>query len=582
MRKKLFVFLLIILFFGVTLTGYMSYRFAKNLILRNVNESLVSEARLIEGYIALLNENPNYDLLAKELKGRIGKRITIIRQDGKVIGESDKPSEELENHLYRPEIRDAIEKGDGTAIRYSSTEGTYMYYYASKYVKNTRIYVLRLSMPLKDIKLAQANILRLIIFAIITGIIICSILAFLYVNIFTQPIRQLTKVATNIALGQYDKRINISTKDEIGQLGHAFNLMAGRLEDTIKDLRDKKNKLESILTSMDDGVIVVDNHEKVILINPAARNMFSIEGEAVGKHIIEVIRNNEMENMIKNVPENEMEIRISYPNPRFFRLKTVKVVNYEKDRKGIGLCLVIQDITKIKALEKMRSDFVANVSHELRTPLTSIKGFAETLKYVEDQETRNKFLDIIYVESERLTRLINDILTLSELENRDYAANFEKINVNRALEEIYSIMEPVARNKNITLKYAKYDNELFISGDRDKFKQMIINLVDNAVKYTGQGGTVEINLSFENEKARISIKDNGIGIPGEHIPRLFERFYRVDKARSRSLGGTGLGLAIVKHILLMFKGEIKVKSKVGEGTTFTIYLPCTKIENANY
>lgn len=326
---------------------------------------------------------------------------------------------------------------------------------------------------------------------------------------------------------------------------------------------------------MEDGVIVVDNHEKILLMNPAAKELFSIKNEVEGKHFIEVIRNTDIENIIKCGGDIEEEVVINNPNPTHLKIKTVNVVNYEKNKEKIGLCLVIQNVTKIKALEKMRSDFVANVSHELRTPLTSIKGFAETLKFVDNKADRDKFLDIIYVESERLTRLINDILTLSELENKDFSANFQKINVNEFLEEVFFIMEPAARNKGIKLLYKQYDDDLYIYGDHDKLKQMMINLIDNAIKYTPKCGLVEIIESLEDDKVRIDVKDNGIGIPKEHLPRLFERFYRVDKARSRSVGGTGLGLAIVKHILTMFKGDIKVDSEVGKGTTFSVYIPCS-------
>lgn len=226
-------------------------------------------------------------------------------------------------------------------------------------------------------------------------------------------------------------------------------------------------------------------------------------------------------------------------------------------------------------LEKMRSEFVANVSHELKSPLTSIRGFIETLKSVDDKKTRDKFLDIIYEESERLTRLISDILTLSELENKDTTINFEKVDIDKGINDIVDIMKPIAQNKNISIKYKNMygKNDVYINGDRDKFKQMIINLIDNGIKYTNDGGFVDIILNVNNKNAEITIKDNGIGIPEEHIPRLFERFYRVDKARSRNQGGTGLGLAIVKHILLLFKGNISVDSRVGVGTSFKITLP---------
>jgi two-component system phosphate regulon sensor histidine kinase PhoR len=318
---------------------------------------------------------------------------------------------------------------------------------------------------------------------------------------------------------------------------------------------------------MDDGVIVVDNNEKIILINSAAQKLFNLNGEMMGKYFIEAIRNSEIHAMIKIIPEDEVEIELPNLNIRYLRIKATRVVNYNEN---LGVMLFIQDITKIRALEQMRTDFVANVSHELKSPLTSIKGFAETLKFVEDKPTREKFLDIINIESERLTRLINDILTLSEIESKDYSFNFEKINVNKFVEEIFYIKEPNAKDKDIKLSYNYENSNIYIYGDGDKFRQMLINLIDNAIKYTNNGGTVKITTRKANDIIDILVEDNGIGIPRDKIPRLFERFYRVDRGRSREMGGTGLGLAIVKHIVHMFCGEIKVESQVGKGSTFTL------------
>lgn len=573
MRKKLYIFFTFILIFGVTVTGVLSYNLTKNLIMANVRHSLEVQSNLAKNYISLKNPNENYDKIANAIMRDTGNRITIIKEDGKVIGESDKPSESLDNHINRPEVQEALNSGAGTSIRYSETEKITMFYYATKFNVNGDNYIIRLSTQFNDIKNMQIHYLRLIIISITVGIIISAVLVYVYLNKLTEPIRMLTRVATTISLGQYEKRINIDTKDEIGQLGHAFNVMASRLEDTILDLSDKRNKLFSILTSMDDGVIVFDNNQRILLMNPAAQKLFLVKGDPINRHILEVIRNSALEDLIKSSREEEVEIKLGYPELKILRLKTTEVINYDKNNEKLGVLVFIQDVTKIKTLERMRSDFVANVSHELKTPLTSIKGFAETLKYVEDKPTREKFLDIIHIESERLTRLINDILTLSELENRDFSINFEKINVKDSIEEVLYIMRPVARTKNIDIEFTSNTKYEYVLGDRDKFKQMIINLVDNAVKYSNHDSRVEICISSAEKRMKIDIKDNGIGIPEKNIPRLFERFYRVDKARSRDFGGTGLGLAIVKHIVAIFKGEIEVKSKPGKGTTFTIYLP---------
>lgn len=573
MRRRLFVFFMLIVLFAVTITGYISYDYTKQWILESTGRNLKSETLLAEDYIKLQKQKSDYDDLAKEIKQKIGKRVTIIRDDGKVVGESDLQSQKLENHLNRIEVKKALKSGEGTSVRFSNTEQYPMYYYANKFSYDNRNYVVRLSIQLNSIREIQLNYLRITFYSILIGIIISSLLVYMYLNIFTKPIIKLTNAAATLAQGNYEKRIKISSNDEIGQLGKAFNLMSQRLQETVLDLQDEKNKLISVLTSMEDGVIVVDNYEKIILINPVAKEMFKIEDDVTGKHFIEAIRNHDIEDIIKNVHNEETEVIINYPQNKYLRLRATKVENSDNNREEIGIMIVLHDITKIRRLEKMRSDFVANVSHELKTPLTSIKGFAETLKDVNDDTTRNKFLDIIYVESERLTRLINDILTLSELENKDYSINFQKLDLYKSINDVYHVMQPIAKNKNINMEYKSYSNNPVIIGDEDKFKQMMINLIDNSIKYSNEYGVVEIILDDNKSYVTIHVKDNGIGIPEKNLSRLFERFYRIDKARSRSIGGTGLGLAIVKHIVMILNGEIDVKSVPGKGTEFIITLP---------
>ncbi|MDF2672678.1 MAG: cell wall metabolism sensor histidine kinase WalK [Clostridiales bacterium] len=568
MRKKLFGIFMVILFFGVTITGYISYNFTKKIILKNTQDNLKTECKLLED--SFKANSGELDLFVKNMGAIINKRITIINKDGLVLGESETKEKNIENHSDRPEIIDALKSGEGFSTRHSETEDQTMYYYARRVEKDGLVYILRLSVQVNVIENMLLEYLKLLLIAAIAGAIICTVLVYLYVNIITKPIRMLTRLSTTIALGQYEKRISITSKDEIGQLGHAFNIMAKRLQETITELSDKQSKLISILTSMDDGVIVIDNTEKILLINSAAQKLFESVDDLTGKYFIEATRNKEIHELVNAIPDEDVEITINHPIIKYLRIRTKRVIN---SNENLGVMLFIQDITKIKSLEQMRSDFVANVSHELKSPLTSLKGCAETLKYVEDKPTRDKFLDIIYIESERLTRLINDILTLSDLENKESLINFEKINVNKAAEEIFYIMEPAANSKEISIKLELESKEIFIYGDRDKFKQMMINLVDNGIKYTNKGGKVKIKTLKLDKRVKIIITDNGIGIPKKNISRLFERFYRVDKGRSREMGGTGLGLAIVKHIVQLFDGKISVESSIGNGTSFILDFP---------
>jgi len=374
-----------------------------------------------------------------------------------------------------------------------------------------------------------------------------------------------------IAKGELNRRVKALSDDELGQLGRNFNDMADKLEHTLNEVKEKQNRLSAILQSMDSGVIAIDNNNKIIMINNYAKNIFGIEEDIVGNSLVDLYNEFDMKSIFAEGDAEFREIKIERPDSKELRVRTADIINRNQH---IGAVAVVHDITEIKKLENMRTEFVANVSHELKTPLTSIKGFAETLKDVEDVHTKNKFLDIINDEAERLTRLISDILLLSDIEQqKEYKE--EKVNVNKIINDVYHLIKNTADKKNIKLTIVGEEVPHLI-GDRDRLKQMLINLVDNGVKYSDPGDSVIISRKLEGKYCVLTVEDTGYGIPKEHIPRLFERFYRVDKARSRAKGGTGLGLAIVKHIVLSFKGKIKVQSEVGVGTKFIIKLPYYK------
>jgi two-component system phosphate regulon sensor histidine kinase PhoR len=297
--------------------------------------------------------------------------------------------------------------------------------------------------------------------------------------------------------------------------------------------------------------------------------MFRINRDIIGENLMDSIRDFELEDIFKYDDTDYREIKMLWPKERNLRVKTANIINGDHNR--IGTVAVVQDITDIKKLENMRSQFVANVSHELKTPLTSIRGFSETLRYVKDDKNKNKFLNIIDDEANRLTRLIDDILTLSNIENNKEVVK-DRIDINSVIRDVCYLMSSSAKKKDIHIE-TNISEVPDIYGDKDRFKQMIINLIDNAIKYSDNGGRVKIGTKFDANKSIIWVEDNGVGISEEHKQRLFERFYRVDKARSRSQGGTGLGLAIVKHIVISFNGKIKVESKIGVGSKFIVQIP---------
>lgn len=387
----------------------------------------------------------------------------------------------------------------------------------------------------------------------------------------TRPLKEIREATGRISGGELNHRIRISDKGELSEIVNNFNYMADRMEETIVETADRQNRVEAVLTSMNSGVIALDRNDSIIIFNPYAGKLFGVFENVIGKDIRSVLKKEITDELLKVKPDFS-EITIERNEDVTLRYKTAYIKG--EDSKKAGLVIVIQDITEYRKLEQMRSQFVANVSHELKTPLTSIKGFSETLIDMEDNKTKIRFLEIIDQEAERLKRLIEDILSLSSIENQE-SDIVEVVNASEVLKDTCALLEPTARNKHIDFSLTMMGTPVFI-GDTDRFRQLIINLVDNAIKYTETGGKVKVRLDTSGKNLVLSVSDTGSGIPKEHIPRIFERFYRVDKARDRAKGGTGLGLAIVKHIVMAFDGTIDVRSEEGVGTVFTVEIPLYK------
>lgn len=495
----------------------------------------------------------------------ISVRYTIIDEEGTVL--FDNKEGRLNNHLDRPEINEAIDGGEGSAVRISSTTNEKMIYYATK-MGDGRI--IRSSIPYKNVAVINYFNIKYGIVIIIIVSAFSNLLLKKTIKTITQPIRELQIVTRKIANGELHIRVKSTTEDEIGSLGRTFNNMVEQLQGKIHEVLDKQFKLESILTSMESGVIAVTPNDEVIIINPYAEKVFGIKNCVPGDKISEYIKDYDINSFLNEEDNAEKEIKILHPSEKELRIKKASIIN---EKIPIGKVIVVQDITDIKRLENMRSQFVTNVSHELKTPLTSIKGFAETLKYVKDDETREKFLGIINNEADRLTRLINDILVLSKIEH-GIISDREEFSPRSVIEEVVNILKKSADEKGIEISI-EGSNTLFLKGNRDKFHELVINLAENAIKYSNSNGKIKIKSYNSLGVYYLEVEDSGIGIPKDEIPRIFERFYRVDK--SRKAGGTGLGLAIVKHIVKTFNGDISIKSETGIGTTFIV-----KIKNELY
>ncbi|OAT81786.1 two-component system histidine kinase PnpS [Desulfotomaculum copahuensis] len=414
--------------------------------------------------------------------------------------------------------------------------------------------------------------------ALAVALLLSVVLAWLLYRRVVAPLSEINETAREMARGRLDRELHLYSRDEIGQLANSVNEMARQLRRTINQITEEKDRARAILNSMADGVIALDRQGQVLLVNPVVEEIFNIKQEdCQGKNILGVIRNFDLELLLERALKTQQpltrEIKIIAPEPRIFRLHATPLE--EADREKGGVVVLLRDVTERKKLDDMRSEFVANVSHELRTPLTSIRGFLETLLdgALDDRETARHFLEIMSAETERLTRLIDDLLDLSKIEERRVVHRWQPVDMIDVISRVLSMFRPQAREKNITLLSRLPSGLPVVQGDPDMLAQVLINLVDNALKYTPGGGQVTVSAAAADGRLEVSVADTGVGIPAESLPRIFERFYRVDKARSRELGGIGIGLAIVKHIIRAHGGKIQVESTPGRGSVFSFTLP---------
>jgi two-component system phosphate regulon sensor histidine kinase PhoR len=415
-------------------------------------------------------------------------------------------------------------------------------------------------------------------------LVVCGIsiyLTYLYTQgHFFEPIRSIQLAINRVTQGELDERVILrSTGDaEFVELSDAINGMAEHYALLVEEANRHRNHLNAILSSLVDALVVVDKDLKITMANPAASNLLGITPDSRGRYLLESIRNYDLIQLFQRVLQEEttaqQEIQIFSPQHYIFRA-IVSPVRSQRTGKIVGVVAILHDITEIKRLEKMRSDFVANVSHELRTPLTSIKGFVETLLdgALEDPESSRRFLTIVATETDRMVNLVQDLLELSRLEGTDRAWHLVPLDLGGLARETADSYREIAQEADLSLHVEIGDYLPPIQGDATLLRQVIANLLDNAIKYTEPGGHVWLTLSGSDEALHLSVRDTGVGIPTKHLSRIFERFYRVDKGRCRKMGGTGLGLAIVKHIVEKHHGKIAVESEYGEGTCFTVTLP---------
>ena len=518
------------------------------------------------------------DPLAKELGSQIGARVTIIALDGTVLGDSDEDPTTMENHARRPEVQDALSFGIGESTRYSTTLGKQMMYVAVPITKQSEVLgVARVALPLTQVESSVNRIIITIIIAMAIASMLVILAAWFIARMTTQPIRELTRASQEIAAGEFGHRIRVSTKDESAQLSHAFNEMSLNLKSMVDTISEDRAKLMSILDNMADGVILTDPEGNVVLTNQMVRSLFGIKDvSTAAKPLIEIVREHELSDILKASLETGREQVIQFESTISNRYLRAIALPVDQD-KARGALVLIQDLTEVRGLQTMRRELVGNISHEFRTPLAGIKAMVETLQdgAIDDGGAAKDFLSRIEVEVDRLTQLVTELTELSRIESGHAELDIELVNLNNLVETVVSQLEPQAKRQGLNIEKELAADLPTIPADLERVRQVIVNLVHNAIKFTDTGGRITVRTAVKGRSANVAISDTGIGIVAEDLPHVFERFYKVDKARTGQ--GTGMGLAIAKHIVEAHGGRIWVQSKIGRGSTFTFSLPVKKV-----
>ena len=552
-----------------------------------------------------LSESPAIgDAWARRARGRTKARITVIASDGRVLADSDEAAAGMENHRHRPEVEAALAGGSGVAMRFSRTLGHDLLYYALRLSPAGQApVILRLAVPILEVTHGSGEFRRRFLAIAALSLALGTGLALLWARGIARRLHQMVAFARRVPRGEFSPRLSVTSRDEFGDLAAALNAMVVDLQEVLRRLEDEGERSRTIVETMAEGLLVLDPRGRISRVNPAAERLLGVSGaDVTGRTPLEVIRSVELDDLLRAAGGTERGARAEFTllHPRRRILAGTAATMRDGQGNMHGTVLALRDITQLKRLEEMRMEFVLNVSHELRTPLTAIRGYAETLLDggLADGENARKFLEIIHRHSERLGRLLNDLLELSNLELDRTPMERRPVAVADVVRQAIALLTPQAEQKRMRLESAVPDTLPRVLADRDRLVQVLVNLVDNAVKYTPDEGTVSVTArqaprptpplpavpalaaAPPTDCVEITVADTGIGIPQKDLPRLTERFYRVDRARSRELGGTGLGLAIVKHIVAAHGGELTIDSTLGLGTQVRVFLPVAPADSS--
>lgn len=564
-------------------SGLASSLYMKNFYMGNVENNLAYEASLVSHMINLggqvAADAGSYQKVAVLASSDTDARVTIVDKDGNVLGDSQFDPAVMDNHKSRPEIYQALQGQRGISTRLSDTAKVNMLYVAIPFQNEAGSGAVRLAKPLDQIQTLYNHILVLILWAVLGIGAGALILSLFLARRFASPLKDVTRAVQQIAQGNFNQKVTVQVDDELGSLVNSFNDMAERLQNNMEEISKVKNRLEAVLENTVNALFLVDNEGRLSWINTNAVHLLSIDSKQIGKKLVEVLNNYSLLDLIDTVlkerrPKRQEIVLRTAQGEKILEVNLVPVLTpdriYQPD-----VLVVLNDISELKRLQQVRQDFVANVSHELKTPVATISGFAETL--VSDgkgsPDTVREFSQIIYDEAQRLSKMIAAMLELSRLESGYQELNQENFKLIDIINTAVTIVRKRVAGGIITVDSAPEFADLTVLADRDMIVQAVINLLENALNHSPEGAPVMVKIEKLRDDVRISVVDQGDGIPEKDQSRIFERFYRVDKARSRKTGGTGLGLAIVKHLIENNGGKVGVKSSMGSGSTFFFTLP---------
>lgn len=576
-RKILFSYMFMICFI-VGLIGFYSIKISHYYYIQEFQNHILKEGNIISKYLNIIYDAKNFieiNNFVEQTANELDVCITIIDKNGNILSTSEINLHNI-NQKNMPEVQGALRGETLKIIRKDEMYNENYFYIAMPATLNSEKIVLRFSVPLLKLNKLRTNM----IINVTISTIFAFICAYYLSKKISEPLDTLINTAIEISQGKYNKKISVTLNDQVGFLTEIFNMMSVELNTTINALETENKRMEAIVNSMINGVIAIDKKNKILMINSQCYELFDIKNTyCKGLDFYEICKNKDIQMLLEtsiSEKRNIVEIVVlksNFNGDKILRVYINPIFTNKNQNNSLGTLLVFQDVTQIKKLEEMRSNFISNVTHELKTPLTSIMGFTDTLRSgaINNQDMAIHFLEIIDIETHRLYRLIQDILSLSEIETRKEDTNMQYESIEKILTYVEGLLRPQAEEKGLKLIIECETMPLYFC-NKDKISQMFINLIENAIKYT-EKGSVTVFCKYQGEYFVLQVKDTGIGIAEESIDRIFERFYRVDKGRSRKAGGTGLGLSIVKHIMMLYNGKVKVESKEGEGTTFTISMP---------